>query len=103
MKKLLLGLALTLVFSSTAFADCLDAATKAIEQKGFTVQNASSEESLASPSNGGTTGYRAWLRVASCQNGYVIVNMHPSCAIESIWTRGDCDAPKIRQALRSPQ
>ena len=102
MKKLVLGLALTCVFSTAALADCLDVAAKAIEQKGFTVQGVSSQESLALPSNGGTTGYRAWLHVASCKNGYVVVNMNPSCAIESIWTRGDCDAPQIRQALRTP-
>jgi hypothetical protein len=101
MKRFIFGLTSALVFSSTASADCLDTATKAIEQKGFTLQGAPSVESLSEPSNGGTTGYRAWLRVARCENGYVIVNMHPSCAIESIWTEGDCDVPQIRQALRS--
>lgn len=101
MKKVVLGLASALVFSTSAYADCLDVATKAIEQKGFTLQGPASEESLSAPSNGGTTGYRAWLRVARCENGYVIVNMHPSCAIESIWTRGDCNAPEVRQALRT--
>jgi hypothetical protein len=72
MKKLILGLASALVFSTSAYADCLDVATKAIEQKGFTLQGPASEESLSAPSNGGTTGYRAWLRVAHREHAPIL-------------------------------
>jgi hypothetical protein len=101
MKLFLLGLATAIVFSSTASADCLDAATKAIEQKGFTVRDTTSLEKLAEPQQGGLTGYRAWVRVERCENGYVVVNMSPSCTIKSIWPRGSCDVPEVRQALRN--
>jgi hypothetical protein len=101
MKLFVLGLTAALGFSSAASADCLAVATKAIEQKGFTVRDTATLENLAEPQNGGLTGYRAWLRVARCEKGYVVVNMRPTCAIKTIWTLGDCDVPEIRQALRN--
>jgi len=94
----LLGLA-----STASAADCLDVATKALEQKGFTVQSGSATiEELAQPSNSNTTAVRAWLRVASCKTGHIVVNMQPtSCAINEVWTQGDCDVPDVRQALQN--
>jgi len=101
MRAFALSLAAALSFSSAASADCLDVATKAVEQKGFTVLEKPNLEELYQPSNSGLTGYRAWLRVGRCQNGYVVVNMRPtSCAITEVWTKGDCNVPEIRQALR---
>jgi hypothetical protein len=101
MKTLALGaVAALFAFSSTASADCLDVATKAIEQKGFTVRSTSTMEELAEPQQGSTTGYRAWLRVASCETGYIIVNMRATCDIKGVWAQGSCDVPEIRQALR---
>ena len=101
MKLFVLGLTVALGFSSAASAaDCLDVATRAIEQKGFTVRDKATLEDLAEPQNGSLTGYRAWLRVARCDNGYVVVNMWSSCAIKDIWALGGCDVPEIRQALR---
>jgi len=101
MRLFVLGLAAVLGFSSAASAaDCLAVATKAIEQKGFTVRDKATLEDLAEPQNGSLTGYRAWLRVARCDSGYVVVNMRPTCAIKDIWALGSCDVPEIRQALR---
>jgi hypothetical protein len=101
MKLFVLGLAAALGFSSAASAaDCLDVATRAIEQKGFTVRGTSTLEELDLPNDGAVAGYRAWLRVARCDNGYVIVNMHQTCVIKDIWALGGCDVPEIRQALR---
>jgi len=103
MKLMVLGLAALLGRSSTALADCLDTATKAIEQKGLTVREGKLE-ALAQPSNSGTTSYRAWVRVTGCeQNGYVVVNMRPSCGVRDYWTTGGCDVnPKVLSALAIP-
>ena len=101
MKLFVMGLTAALGFSSAASADCLDVATNAVQQKGFTVREKPTMEGLAEPQNGGLTGYRAWLRVARCEKGYIVVNMYPSCAIKTIWTLGACDVPEIRQALRN--
>jgi len=98
-----LTLAAALGFSFTASADdCLSVATKAIEQKGFTIRDAATLESLAEPQNSSLTAYRAWFRVARCDKGFIVVNMRPSCAIKEIWAQGDCDVPDVRQAL-TPQ
>jgi hypothetical protein len=101
MKLFVLGLAAVLGFSSAASADCLDTATKAVEQKGFTVRDTPSLESLAEPQQGGLTGYRAWVRVERCENGYVVVNMSTACTVKVIWAQGGCDVPEVRQALRN--
>ena len=103
MKLLVLGLAALLGLSSTALADCLDTATKAVEQKGLTVLEGTSE-ALSQPANSGTTSHRAWLRVSGCEeNGYVVVNMRPSCGVRDFWTTGGCDEnPKVLDALAIP-
>jgi hypothetical protein len=101
MKVFILALGAALGFSSTASADCLDVATNAIQQKGFTVKDKGELEDLVLPQNsGGLSGHRAWLRVARCERGYVVVNMHPSCDITGIWTTEGCDVPGMDQALR---
>ena len=103
MKLFALGLAAALGFSFTASADdCLSVATKAIEQKGFTIREAATLEGLAEPQNGALTAYRAWFRVSRCDSGFVVVNMRPTCAIKEIWAEGGCDIPEVRQAL-TPQ
>jgi hypothetical protein len=101
MKVFVLGLGLALSIASAASADCLDVATKAVEQKGFTVQpDGAVLEEMAQPANSNTTAERVWLRVESCKTGHIVVNMQPaSCAITKVWTQGDCDVPEIRQAL----
>ena len=102
-KLMVLGLAALLGLRSTALADCLDTATKAIEQKGLTVREGTSE-ALSQPANSGTTSHRAWLRVSGCEeNGYVVVNMRPSCGVRDYWTTGGCDVnPKVLSALAIP-
>ena len=101
MKPFVLGLVAALGFSSTASADCLDVAAKAIEQKGITDWERSEHnptlENVIMVQNI-TMGYRAWFRVARCESGYVVVNMQTSCTVTDIWAQGDCD-PEIRQAL----
>ena len=107
MKTLAFGVVVMVgAFGSIAWADCLDSATKALEQRGLTVRDSSEHamEELAQPANSGTTSYRAWVRVAGCeQNGYVVVNMRPNCAVRDIWTTGACDeTPKVLNALAIP-
>lgn len=102
MKPFVLGLVIALGFGSTASAaDCTDAATKAIEQKGITdwersEQNPTLEDVVMTQNI--TMGYRAWFRVARCESGHVVVNMQTSCQVTDIWAQGDCD-PEIHQAL----
>ena len=104
MKLFVLALGTAIGVSSAAYADCLDVATKAVQQKGFTVTEEGELEDLVLPQNsGGVNGHRAWLRVARCQSGHVVVNMAPSCDIQQIWGTGGCDAPEIEQALQTQQ
>ena len=99
MKIAVLGLGALLCLSSTALAaDCLEAAKKDIEQKGFTVVDSMLEE-VAKPANSGTTGYSAWFRVTKCEKGYIIVNMHAGCQIGDHWAAGECETPAIHQAI----
>src|SRR5262245_50858932 len=101
MKLFALGLATLLGYSSAAAADCLDVAAGAIEQRGVTdwmrSNPAPTLESVYqnSPTSETLIGYRAWFRVARCDKGYVVVNMRTTCAITSIWRRGDCSIPEI--------
>lgn len=102
MKPLILGLLAALSFSSAASAaDCVDVAAKALEQKGITDWERSEGnptlENIIMTQNI-TMGYRAWFRVARCESGHVVVNMHTSCTVTDIWAQGECD-PEIRQAL----
>ena len=98
---LALSAALGVSISSVAYADCLDAATNAVEQKGFTVKEGALEDLVFPQNSGGVNGYRAWLRVARCDNGHVVVNMQSSCRIQQIWATGGCDVPEIEQALQT--
>jgi len=99
MRTFLMSATAALFFSSAASADCLDTATKAVEEKGFTVQGQPSLEGLAYPSNSGVTAYRAWLRVDRCEAGQIVVNMHAGCSITDVWTLDDCDVPEIRESF----
>ena len=104
MKPLTLGLLAALSFSSTASAaNCVAVAAQALEQKGITDWERSESnptlENVIMTQNI-TMGYRAWFRVAGCENGHVVVNMRTSCAVTDIWAQGECD-PEIRQALSS--
>jgi hypothetical protein len=104
MKLFVLALGAALGVSSAAYADCLDVATKAVQQKGFTVTDKGELEDLVLPQNsGGVNGHRAWLRVARCESGHVVVNMTRSCDIQTIWGTGGCDVPEIEQALQTQQ
>jgi hypothetical protein len=94
MKPFVLGLVAALGFSSTASADCLDVATRAIEQKGFAVQKAPRLDEVWGAQ--GVTGYRAWFRVARYERGHIVVNMRTNCSITHIWG----DVPETQQALR---
>ena len=99
MKLAVLGLGALLCLSSTALAaDCLDAAQKDIEQKGFTVEDGFLEE-MAKPANSGTNAYSAWFRVTKCDKGYLIVNMHGGCQIHDHWAVGECETSEIHQAI----
>jgi hypothetical protein len=94
MKPFVFGLAAALGFSSAASADCLDVATRAIEQKGFAVQKAPSLEEVWGAQS--VIGYRAWFRVARHERGHIVVNMRTNCAITHIWG----DVPETQQALK---
>ena len=100
MKLFILGLTAAMGFSSIASTDCGDAASRVIEQKGFTVRD-KGLEALFEPQNGNLTGYRAWFRVAQCDKGYVIVNMRETGLVKHIWAQGSCDVPGVQQALRN--
>jgi hypothetical protein len=101
MKVFVLALGAALGVASAASADCLDVATKAVQEKGFTVPaDGAVLEEMAQPANSNTTADRAWVRVTSCKTGHIVVNMQPAtCAITKVWTQGDCDVPEVRQAL----
>jgi len=100
MKLFVLGLAATLGFSSLASADCGDDAAQLAKQKGFTVRDIGLEE-VVSPQMTNLTEYRAWIRVAQCEKGFVIYNMRETCLIKATWAQGGCDVHEVRQALRS--
>lgn len=107
MKPFVLGLAVAfgaLSISSTASADCLDNATKAIEAKGITDWNRDTQPPVLEKVymvQDVQTGYRAWFHVARCdrEGGQVVVNMQTSCEVTDIWTKGACD-PTVEQALK---
>ena len=104
-KKLAFGVVIIVcALGSTASADCTDAATQAIEQRGLTVRNIGRVQELSQPANSNTTSVRAWVRVAGCEeNGYVVVNMRAGCGVRSFWTWGGCDdAPEVLTALGLP-
>lgn len=87
MKVFVFGVAAALCFSSIASADCGDDAATVIDKKGFTVRETFLEEDYY-PQNTNRVDYHAWLRVAQCSKGYVIVNMYDSCLIKDIWAEG---------------
>jgi hypothetical protein len=103
MKLFVSALSAAIGVSSVAYADCLDVATNAVQQKGFTVKGGDLEDLVLPQNSGGVNGHRAWLRVARCENGHVVVNMQQSCAIQEIWATGGCDVPEIEQALQPQQ
>lgn len=84
MKLFILGLTAAMGFSSIASTDCGDAASRVIEQKGFTVRD-KGLEALFEPQNGNLTEYRAWFRIAQCDKRYVIVNMRETGLVKHIW------------------
>jgi hypothetical protein len=91
-------------FGSAASADCTDAATQAIKQRGLTVRSMGRVQELSQPANSNTTSVRAWVRVAGCEKtGYVVVNMRAGCGVRNFWTWGGCDhAPEVLTALGLP-
>jgi hypothetical protein len=99
MKLFAFGLSAALCISSIASADCGDDSKKVIEQKGFTVRDTFLEE-LYYPELTNGVNYRAWMRVAQCNKGYVIVNMYGTCLIKHVWAQGGCNVPEVQQALR---
>jgi hypothetical protein len=54
------------------------------------------------PANSGTTRIRAWIRVAGCSNGYVLVDMWPTGAILSYSATGECQNQATLAQLRAP-
>ena len=35
-------------------------------------------------------GVRAWIRLAACDGGYLVIDMTRSCFVRQSYTRGDC-------------
>lgn len=35
-------------------------------------------------------GVRAWIRLAACDSGYMVIDMTRSCFVRQSYTRGDC-------------
>jgi hypothetical protein len=98
-----IALALMLTFSLVPIAsaaDCLDAATKALEARGIADWDRSKSPMLQQIVSGQAivVGYGAWFRVDRCPNGYVIVNMRTTCTVSDIWTQGSCE-PELQRAL----
>jgi hypothetical protein len=101
MKVFVFVLVAVLGFSSTAFADCLAAATKFLEEKGITDWKKNDPAPILeevyqnSPTSETLIGYRAWIRIDRCEKGYIVVNMRTTCALMDTWVQGACDIPGI--------
>ena len=42
-------------------------------------------------------GYTAWVRLKSCQSGYVVVDMSRHCHVSQIYTDGTCRVNGVKQ------
>ena len=50
---------------------------------------------VAAGGEGGLQGFSAWVTLASCPKGYVIVDYSTSCYIEQVYTRDGCEVESI--------
>ncbi len=44
---------------------------------------------------GGVLGYIAWIRLKSCQSGYLMMNMQTDCTIFEVFTSGKCNVSGV--------
>jgi hypothetical protein len=47
------------------------------------------------PTQDRQTGIHAWIRPPQCEEGWLVMDMAPSCAVRSIWTTGGCTLPGV--------
>lgn len=47
------------------------------------------------PTTDRQSGVHAWIRPPQCQEGWLVMDMAPSCAIRSTWTTGGCSLPGV--------
>ena len=40
-------------------------------------------------------GIHAWIRPPQCEEGWLVMDMAPSCAVRSTWTTGGCTLPGV--------
>lgn len=40
-------------------------------------------------------GIHVWVRPPQCEEGWLIMDMAPSCAVRSTWTTGGCSLPGV--------
>lgn len=47
------------------------------------------------PTQDRQVGIHVWVRPPQCQEGWLVMDMAPSCAVRSTWTTGGCSLPDV--------
>jgi hypothetical protein len=86
---------LALLAASPVLAlDCQEAAERELNRLGLTSDDIASIRYVErlNPTDQGpdVLGVRAWVRLKSCSDGYLVVDMTRSCFVRQSYTRGDC-------------
>jgi len=74
--------------------DCRQEAQRELQKLGVTAEEISSIRYVEkyNPTEQGpdVLGVRAWIRLAACTSGYLVVDMTRSCFVRQSYTRGEC-------------
>jgi len=74
--------------------DCRQEAQRELQELGVTAEDIASMRYVEkyNPTEQGpdVLGVRAWIRLAACSSGYLVVDMTRSCFVRQSYTRGEC-------------
>lgn len=97
-----LGAAVSLPFAAASPAaqayDCEAEVNEALQQNGISQGDVESVQ-LARRSGGARSAsiysYDAWVRLKTCSNGAVVVNLTKYCMLQQVYTTGDCQVGQM--------
>jgi len=88
-----LSLPLAAASTSAQAYDCEAEVTEALQQHGISqadVQSVKLSRRTGGAKSSSIYSYDAWVRLNSCSNGAVVVNLTKYCMVQQVYTTGDC-------------
>lgn len=91
-------LPIILAFDGAAAAQCERAVEQTLQQLGVPqddVESVQIKKHQFSPNPPTNYEYNAWIRLDTCGQGYLVVNMTRACYVKQSYTRDDCQVSGV--------